>query len=105
LYRTIYDVVRRSPVEGRARLGKEDLYGALASAVLVVLSTVPAALPFLMIDEPWRALRLSNLVLVGLLFGVGYQWGREAHASPWGAGFTFLAVGVVLVAIAIALGG
>jgi VIT1/CCC1 family predicted Fe2+/Mn2+ transporter len=105
LYRTIYDVVRRSPVEGRARLGKEDLYGALASAVLVVLSTVPAALPFLLIDEPWRALRLSNLVLVGLLFGVGYQWGREAHASPWGAGFTFLAVGVVLVAIAIALGG
>jgi VIT1/CCC1 family predicted Fe2+/Mn2+ transporter len=104
LFRTIYDVVRRSPPE-RARLRREDLLGALASGVLVVLSTVPAAIPFLLIDEPWRALRASNLLLVGLLFGVGYQWGKEAHASPWRAGFAFLVAGVALVATAIALGG
>jgi hypothetical protein len=44
-------------------------------------------------------------LLVGLLFGVGYQWGKEAHASPWRAGFAFLVAGVALVATAIALGG
>jgi VIT1/CCC1 family predicted Fe2+/Mn2+ transporter len=104
LYRTIYDVVRRTSPE-RARLRREDFLGAVASGVLVVLSTVPAAIPFLFIDEPWRALRISNLVLVGLLFGVGFQWGKEAHASPWRAGFAFLAAGVALVAVAIALGG
>jgi hypothetical protein len=104
LYRTIYGVVRRAP-ETRARLRKEDFYGALASGVLVVLSTLPAAVPFLFVDEPWRALRISNLLLVSLLFVVGHQWGKEAHASPWRAGFAFLAAGVLLVAVAIALGG
>jgi hypothetical protein len=105
LYGVIRDVVRRGPPE-RARLRKEDLYGAVASGVLVVLSTFPAAVPFLLIDEPWRALRLSNLVLVGLLFAVGYEWGKQAHhASPWRAGLAFLAVGLVLVGTAIALGG
>jgi hypothetical protein len=104
LYGTIYDVVRRAPDE-RARLRKEDLLGAIASGVLVVLSTAPAALPFLLIDEPWRALRVSNLLLVGLLFVVGHQWGKEAHASPWRAGLAFLAAGIALVATAIALGG
>jgi hypothetical protein len=104
LYGVIRDVVRRGPPE-RVRLGREDFYGAVASGVLVVLSTVPAAVPFLLIDEPWRALRLSNLVLVGLLFAVGYEWGRQAHTSPWRAGLAFLGAGLALVATAIALGG
>lgn len=104
LYPVIRDVVRRFPHEG-VRLYRDDLYGAVASGVLVVLSTVPAALPFLVIDEPWRALRVSNLLLVALLFGVGHQWGRHAHTSPWRAGFAFLGAGLVLVAVAIALGG
>ena len=104
LYRTIYDVVRRTPPE-RAHLHREDLYGAVASGVLVVLSTVPAALPFFFIDEPWRALRVSNFLLVALLFVVGHQWGKEAYASPWRAGVAFLAAGLLLVATAIALGG
>jgi VIT1/CCC1 family predicted Fe2+/Mn2+ transporter len=104
LGRVIREVARRLPPE-RARLHREDLYGALASGVLVVLSTIPAAIPFLMIHEPWRALRVSNLLLVGLLFVVGQQWGRAAHASPWGAGFAFLVAGLALVGIAIALGG
>jgi len=104
LYRTIYDVVRRAPEE-RAHLHKEDFYGAVASGVLVVLSTVPAAVPFFFIHEPWRAMRVSNLLLVGLLFVVGHQWGQEAHASPWRAGFAFLGAGIALVAVAIALGG
>jgi hypothetical protein len=104
LYRVIRDVVRRTPPQA-TRVHREDVLGALASGVLVVLSTVPAALPFLFIDEPWRALRVSNLLLVGLLFAVGYQWGTHAHARPWVTGLAFLAAGLALVAVAIALGG
>ncbi len=87
------------------RLWKEDLYGALASAVLVVLSTVPAAIPFLLIREPWWALRVSNALLVGLLFVVGYEWGVQVYTKPWLAGLAFLFVGLGLVGVAIALGG
>jgi hypothetical protein len=71
----------------------------------VVLSTIPAAIPFLLIDAPRLALRVSNFLLVGLLFVVGYQWGHHAHASRWGAGLAFLFAGLALVGVAIALGG
>ena len=104
LYGVIYDVVRRGPPAVPV-LHREDVWGAVASGILVILSTVPAALPFLVIREPWRAMRVSNALLVGLLFVVGYYWGRHAHRSPWGAGCAFLGVGLVLVATAIALGG
>jgi VIT1/CCC1 family predicted Fe2+/Mn2+ transporter len=73
--------------------------------VLVVLSTIPAAIPFLLIDQPWRALRASNALLVGLLFVVGYQWGVAAYVRPWRSGLAFLLAGLALVAVAIALGG
>jgi hypothetical protein len=104
LYGMVRDVVMRNPA-GPPRVHKDDVYGALASGALVVLTTVPAALPFLVIDAPWRALRVSNALLIGMLFLVGYEWGRQAHVPPWRAGLAFLAAGVALVAVAIALGG
>ena len=102
--RTVYGVARRLPAE-RTRVHKDDVYGAVASGLLVMLSTIPAVFPFLLMDEPRRALRLSNFLLVGLLFAVGYAWGKEANAGPWRAGLVFLVVGLGLVATAIALGG
>jgi hypothetical protein len=104
LGRMIREIAHGLPPE-RARLHRDDVLGAVASGVLVVLSTIPAAIPFLLIDAPWRALRVSNALLVGLLFVVGYQWGNAAHASPWRAGLAFLFAGLALVGIAIALGG
>lgn len=94
---------RVSPEQSRLR--REDLYGALASALLVMLTTVPAALPFLVIPSPQRALRVSNLLLVAALFGVGYQWGHYSYTNRWRAGCVFLVVGLLLVGTAIALGG
>jgi len=72
---------------------------------MVIATTFPAALPFLFIDQPWRALRVSNLLLVVLLFFVGAEWGRYGHTNRWLSGLAFLVIGLALVAIAIALGG
>jgi hypothetical protein len=105
LFGTIRDLIQRAPIEP-PHFAKEDLLGALASGLLVILTTIPAALPFLVIQEPWRALRVSNLLLVALLFWVGQEWGKNAHARhPWRIGFVFLAIGLALVSVAIALGG
>jgi VIT1/CCC1 family predicted Fe2+/Mn2+ transporter len=79
--------------------------GAIACFLLVVLSLVPVALPFVFIDEPWLALRVSNALLLALLFVTGYQWGRHANANRWLTGLVYLAVGLALVGVAIALGG
>ena len=103
-YGVVREAARRKPPEGM-RLHREDVYGGLASFCLVVLSTIPAVIPFLLIDAPHRALRVSNLLMVTLLFVVGVQWGRHAYVNRWAAGFAFLATGAALVGIAIALGG
>jgi VIT1/CCC1 family predicted Fe2+/Mn2+ transporter len=100
----VRDMALRVPL-GQPRLRREDLLGAVASAVLVMLATIPAAVPFLLIDAPWRALRLSNLLLLVMLFLVGYQWGQHSYTNRWRAGLAFLVVGMALVGAAIALGG
>lgn len=104
LYRAILEVVRRLPTPS-VSLRKEDFVGAFASFVLVVMTTFPAVLPFLFIDDPWIALRTSNLLLLLLLFGVGYQWGAHAYMNRWLVGILALLAGLGLVALAIALGG
>lgn len=104
LSHAVYRAAHHLPVQ-RVRIRRDDLYGALASGLLVMLSTVPAIVPFVLIEQPWRALRVSNALLVGLLFLVGYQWGKHAYTGPWRAGLVFLVVGLTLVGTAIALGG
>ena len=59
----------------------------------------------MLIDDARLALRVSNAVLVALLFFTGFWWARYTISLPWKAGIGFLVVGVVLVVAAIALGG
>ncbi len=88
------------------RLIKEDWMGALNCFLLVVLTTLPAALPFLFIrDDPFRALRVSNGLLALMLFGVGYLWARFTGLRPWLSAFLFLVASLFLVYMAILLGG
>lgn len=84
---------------------KSDLLGAAASFWLVALASLPAAIPFLIIDEARLALRISNAVLLATLFVTGYWWARYTLGSPWLVGCAFLIGGIVLVLVAIALGG
>ena len=104
LMRFVRDLALRASIEDTP-LHREDLFGALASAWLVIATTLPAALPFLFIDAPWVALRVSNTILVALLFVVGWQWGKYSYVNRWLAGTIFLVIGLALVATAIALGG
>jgi VIT1/CCC1 family predicted Fe2+/Mn2+ transporter len=50
-------------------------------------------------------LRSSNLLVVGLLFVVGYYWAKYIDARPWAAGLGLTGLGLALVAVAILLGG
>lgn len=105
LHRRVARFLRSAPPRAVA-LRRADLYGAFASFWLVFLSSIPAALPYLVIpDRPWIALRVSNGILVAALFTIGWRWARYTTLRPWLTGLTFLLIGIALVAIAMALGG
>jgi hypothetical protein len=104
LNRSIHEVFAHARPR-RMTLGKDDWLTAVAVFVLVVAPALPAVLPFLFVENPHHALRLSNALLIGLLFVVGYLWGRHVDLHPWLAAFVLTALGVALAGIAIALGG
>jgi VIT1/CCC1 family predicted Fe2+/Mn2+ transporter len=79
--------------------------GAIEVFCIALAASLPAALPLLLIHDPWLALRTSNLLVVGLLFVVGYHWAKYIDASPWAAGLGLMGLGLALVAVAILLGG
>ncbi|MEQ1953564.1 VIT family protein [Mesorhizobium sp. CN2-181] len=86
------------------RIGRDDWLAALGVFLLVFLSVVPVAIPFLLIPDIALALRVSNAVAVSLLFLTGFAFGRHV-GRPWQVGFSMVAVGIALVAVAMALGG
>ncbi|WP_374547365.1 VIT1/CCC1 transporter family protein [Rhodoblastus sp.] len=104
----LYDAMRRLSLNARplpAGLRRGDLRGAAGIFLLVSATSLPAILPFLFLGNEWLALRVSNFLLVALLFVAGYRWATIIDADPWRTGLTLVALGLALVAIAIALGG
>jgi len=89
----------------RAGLKGRDLVGALGVFLLVFLSTLPVAVPFLLPVEALRALRISNGVAIVMLFGVGWRLGKYAGIRPWAMASAMVAIGVALVGATLALGG
>jgi len=105
LYSRVAAYLRSKPAAESVGLGKDDYVGAFTSFWLVALTSAPAALPFLVIDDLHTALRVSNAILLALLFLTGYWSAKYTLGSPWKVGLGFLVGGALLVAIAIPLGG
>lgn len=89
----------------RMRLGKDEWLGAIGVFLLVFLSTFPVALPFIFMQDAAPALRLSNAIAIGMLFILGYAFGRLTGRSPWLFGISMVALGSALVGMTMALGG
>ncbi len=91
--------------DARLHLTTSDALGAAAVCLLAFLSTFPVALPFLFMRETVPALRVSNAVAIVMLFLLGRSLARYAGTPPWRTGLALVGLGVVLVGIAMALGG
>lgn len=88
-----------------ARLDKRDWLGALAVFLIVILATLPVAVPFMFAHNPRLALRISNAIAVVMLFVTGFIYGRVVGRSPKVFGIVMVALGAILVALTIILGG
>ena len=89
----------------RPALTKDDMLGAAAVCFWVFLSTFPVVIPFFFFNETQPALRVSNAVAIAMLFLCGYVFAKSIGGRPWVTGGVMVAVGAVLVAVAVALGG
>lgn len=97
--------LREAPLVASPRLTARDGVGALAICLICFLSTLPIAAPFLLVDKPRLALRLSNAIAIVMLFVCGYAFGYRSGLRPLRAGISMVAFGAVMIAVAIALGG
>jgi VIT1/CCC1 family predicted Fe2+/Mn2+ transporter len=90
---------------GRARVEWEDVAGGIACFWLVFVTCLPAAIPFLLFSDPHVALRVSNALLIAMLFVGGQVWARYVGAPRFVAGALAVGFGLFLVIVAILLGG
>ncbi|MBS0344084.1 MAG: VIT1/CCC1 transporter family protein [Proteobacteria bacterium] len=82
-----------------------DLTGAVAVFLLVFASTFPPVLPFMIFDDVNRAMRVSALLAIAMMFVCGWQWARFAGLRPLRAGLIMVVLGVAVELVIIALGG
>ena len=100
----VLERVRVTKLE-RTRVTADDLWAGLAVFWLVFLTALPAVLPFFVIPDAHIAMRTSNATLIGLLFYVGWRWAGYTGAGRWRTALFMALLGVLLVIMAIALGG
>jgi len=87
------------------RITKDEWLAGLGIFLLVVVSILPVVVPFLLVHDPTRALRISNGVAVLLLFLTGYIYGHYTRYRPLRSGLIMVAIGAAMVGMTIALGG
>lgn len=105
LYRDVLEHLRDSQPQP-IKLKREDFVGALACVLVAMIAVTPSLIPFILIrNDPALAIRVSNVVSFAVLFYSGYEWGKYTGTSRIKTGLVLVAVGVLLVAIAIPFGG
>jgi VIT1/CCC1 family predicted Fe2+/Mn2+ transporter len=89
----------------RKTLILKDFFVAGQIFMVVFLITLPVALPFLFIKDVAPAMRISNGVALLLLFWGGFSLARYSGLRPVITAVVYMALGVFLVAMTMALGG
>jgi hypothetical protein len=89
----------------KVKIEREDIYGAIACFWLVTVSCLSAAVPFFILSQPILALRVSNALLIVLLYLVGRRWAHYAGTNRLLTGLSMVTIGLLLVGVSILLGG
>ncbi len=98
-------IVALTALPDRPRLQRKDAIAALQIFLIVVASTIPVVLPFLLIRDVGTAKNASRAVAVAMLFMGGLALGRYAGYGSWRVGLMMAGLGSVLVVAINALGG
>jgi len=89
----------------RPRLTKDEWLAGLGVFLLVVFATFPVVLPFLLVHDSTRALRVSNAIAILLLLLTGYVYGYHTGHRPLRSGLLMTLIGAAMVGMTMSLGG
>jgi hypothetical protein len=89
----------------RPQLYRRDFAGAVGIFLIVVSTTFPVALPFVLMDDVRAALLVSRILTLAMLFFGGLALGRFAGYGTWRSGLAMVGLGVLITVAIIALGG
>ena len=98
-------IIARTSLPARPKLNRDDLLAALAIFLIVVASTFPVVLPFMLFEDVGTAKNVSRAVGLAMLFFGGLALGRYAGYGNWKVGLLMAGLGTVLVLAINALGG
>jgi VIT1/CCC1 family predicted Fe2+/Mn2+ transporter len=102
---TIAGLIRDRPLPPPRRLDRSDARAAGMIFLMVTSATWPPILPFLLVGDVHLAMRLSNLIAVAMLFGIGYLLDRQIDAGSHTLRWVVPVIGTVMVAVTVVLGG
>jgi hypothetical protein len=86
-------------------LSTHDFIAGIQIFLLVFLCTLPVALPFAIVSDTVLAMRISNGVALALLFIGGFRLAQYARLRTWITAAIYTLIGLVMVALTMALGG
>jgi hypothetical protein len=98
-------IVTLTSVPERPTLKRDDVLASLAIFLIVVASTFPVVLPFVLFGDVGTAKTVSRAVALAMLFFGGLALGRYAGYGSWKVGFMMAGLGTALVLAINALGG
>jgi VIT1/CCC1 family predicted Fe2+/Mn2+ transporter len=98
-------IVALTSLPARPKLNRDDLLAALAIFLIVVASTFPVVLPFVLIQDVGTAKTVSRAIALAMLFFGGLALGRYAGYGTLKVGFMMVGLGTALVLAINALGG
>jgi hypothetical protein len=98
-------VVALRSLPARPHLGWHDVLTAFRIFLIVVISTFPVVLPFLMMQDVTLAQKVSRAIALAMLFFGGLALGRYAGYGSWRVGLLMAALGTALIVAINALGG
>jgi len=93
------------PPSNRNLFTFNDFVSAGQIFLLVFFCTLPVALPFILFKDVEVALRVSNVIALIMLFSGGFLLAKYAGLRPYITALVYCLIGIVLVAITMALGG
>jgi hypothetical protein len=100
-----YELVNLPAPPSRAFLMGRDIKNAGIVFLLVFLSTFPVVIPFLFRINLFSAMRISNVIVLLMLFACGMFLGGQTGYKRFLVGLVLALIGAVLVSITMALGG